>query len=252
MKWGTRAAASAAALTLLMMGAAARAQKITFSFYSGGSATNRSDVRLVQPGQGTDLTFKDVNWRGRPFTGSIYYGYRLGTFFPKNPRLGLEIDFNHYKVYAKVEENRHAVGMFNGAPVDDNAPMESRVQEFRITNGTNTLALDLVYRFLVDRTSAFPEGRLQPYVAGGPAYYILYPINIVDGVKNERRSYQSSGWGYQLRGGVRYGLTPRFGVFAEVKYSSGHNKRVDVPGENGFGETDLQTFHSIAGIAYRL
>lgn len=227
----------------------AQAQRVHLSLYGGGTATSPSDLRLVQPATGTDAVFEGVHWRGRPFEGSYYYGYRIGTFFRKNPRLGIELDFTHYKVYAKVEENRRVHGTWQGAPIDEVAPMNDRVQEFRITNGVNSLALDVVYRWAARRSPGFDEGRVQPYVAAGPAFHILYPFNLVDGEKNERRNLQNSGFGYQARGGVLYGLTRHVSLFLEAKFIHSGNAKVDIA-RGGTGETILKTWHSIGGVQY--
>lgn len=225
-------------------------QRFHIAVYGGGMSNQSSDLHLWQPSRGTDVVFEDVRWRGRPFEGSMYYGYRIGTFFKNNPRLGIELDFTHSKAYAKIEESRRVSGTWQGQPVNEVAPMNSRVQEYRITNGVNTLALDVVYRWNVGDTSAgFPEGRLQPYVAAGPAYYILFPINRVGDENNERRNYQNSGFGIGARGGLRYGLTRHISAFLEAKYTNGIAK-VDIAGQDGTGQTRLQTWHSIAGFEY--
>jgi opacity protein-like surface antigen len=219
---------------------------IEISGFTGTSATRPSDLRIVQPTLGTDVTFEDVHWRGRPFSGSVYYGYRLGTWLRRNPRLGFEIDFHHYKAYAKVEQNRRVVGTWKGEPVDEVAPMDDRVQEFRITNGVNALTFGVLYRFPLQVSEAFPEGRLQPYVGGGPNYSLLWPANQVDGRGNARRSgrFKIGGWGYTLQGGVRYAVTRNVGLFAEARYNR-VDAHVDVI--DGRADTDVRTWHGIGG-----
>ncbi len=60
-----------------------------------------------------------------------------------------------------------AEGKWNGTPVNETAPLGSRVENFSISHGVNLLALDAIYRFNVDPTPAFPHGRLHPYVGAG-------------------------------------------------------------------------------------
>lgn len=250
--------AVAAAAALLVPAAAARAQSgpetprrqlWNLSIYTGGTATASSDVRLRQYATNTNATFHDVNWRGKPFTGSIYYGYRIGTFFKHAPRFGMELELNHAKAYAKVEEDRRVTGTWQGQQVDETAPMDQRVQEFRITNGINTISLNLLYRVPVWTSPGFPDGRLQPYTYAGLSYYLLYAINTVNGQDNEPHGYKPSEpqWGYQLGLGIRYGITPRISFFTEAKYTEGDAK---VSIDQGDGFTSLRTMHAIGGLTY--
>ena len=43
--------------------------------YLGPAYTARSSLNLAQPG-GTDMTFGDISWEGKPFRPPLYYGYR--------------------------------------------------------------------------------------------------------------------------------------------------------------------------------
>lgn len=222
---------------------------VEFSLYTGDSFTKPSDLMLRQPSNGTDAVFHRMEWQSRPFTGSYYYGYRFATFLPHTPRLGFEADLLHYKIYAKVNEQKRVSGVWQNQPLDTLALVRDRVQEFRITNGVNVLTLGAVYRIPLLVSSAFPLGRVQPYVGGGPAYYILYAINRVDGEANPNRGYKSGGWGYVAQTGVRYGLTPNVFLFAEGRYNNG---TADVGiAESGWGHTHLSTLHSIGGATVR-
>jgi Opacity protein and related surface antigens len=225
-----------------------RRQFWNLSLFTGGSATRSSDVRLLQHATHTDATFHGVNWAGKPFSGSVYYGYRVGTFFKNTPRVGMELEFLHAKAYAKVQENRRITGTWHGQPVDETAPMDSRVQEFRITNGINTISLNLLYRVPVYTSPSFPDGRIQPYALMGLSYYLLYAINTVDGEDNQPRGYRNSDFGYNLGLGVRYAITPRVSLFVEGRYTEG-DARVNIA-RGGEGFTSLRTLHSIGGITY--
>ncbi len=232
--------------------AKSRRQPIYFSVFTGVNHTSNSDLHIIQPATNSDATFHDVAWRARPFTGSVYYGYRVGTFFRNTPRVGIELEFNHYKAYAKVEQRKRVSGTWQGAPVDTTAPIEDRVGEFRITNGVNAITIAATYRVPVQASPGFPDGRIQPYVAGGPTYYLYYPVNEVNGLGNtDSRGYQKGNGelGFQLRGGLRYGLTSRISLFTEAKYTYAHPE-VRVRGGEGSGETTLRTTHLLGGFSY--
>ncbi len=224
-----------------------RRRRHEISIYTGVSLNRPSDLRIMQPSTGTDATFENVHWRGHPFQGSRYYGYRLMTYLPKQPRLGIGLDFVHYKVYARVGQDRRVVGTWLGEPIDTVAPMSDRVQEFRITNGVNVFTLDILYRFPQGRSDTFPDGRLQPYVGGGPSYYVLFPINRVNNESNQQRGYRVSGYGYTLQAGVRYGITSRTAVFVETRYNRGDAK-VEIA-NGGKADTDLRTTHIQGGLS---
>jgi hypothetical protein len=58
---------------------------------TGTSKTSSSDLTIRQPGVGTDITFRNIDWATRPFSGSIYYGYRSSTFSRTGPTWGLTL-----------------------------------------------------------------------------------------------------------------------------------------------------------------
>ena len=91
----------------------------------------------------------------------------------------------------------------------------------------------------------FPQGRLQLYFGGELVYYILHPENTINNTNNNER-YQGSGFGYQVLGGVHYGLTRHVDLFVETKFYSG-NARVDV--DQGKVEKPLRTFYLLGGVS---
>lgn len=218
----------------------------TASFYLGSSHTSNSDVRISQPGTGSDATFRSVNWDSESFKNPRYYGIRVSHFFDDRPEWGVGFDFTHDKVYARTSQVVHVDGIWNGAPVNEDAPMNQRVQSFGMSHGVNILALNVYHRWMHQTSSDFPRGRWQPYAGAGLSYYLLHPENVVNGQKNNE-SFQGGGFGYQLLGGVQYGLTQTVGVFIEAKYNSG-KVEVDTAG-GGRGETELKSSQLLAGVS---
>lgn len=200
-------------------------------------------LRITRPG--TDMTIRDVQWDAHPFNrGAPYYGLRLTRFFEQQPNWGVALDFTHYKMYAKTDRTVSVDGTWKGAAVEGSAPMERYVQHFEISHGVNVASINGIYRWL---NPALADGRLQPYVGLGLAYYWPHSENTVDNVSHET-GYQSSGFGYQLLGGAQYRLTDRVNAFVEAKFDSG-TAEVDIA--NGRAETPLRTFHALAGVNYR-
>lgn len=246
---GRAAALAAGSLFVIAAGAARPAVAQTSIFFNTGtSSTRSSDLAIRQPANGTDIVFRDIDWSTRPFSGSIYYGYRVEHYFKNRPNLGIDVDFTHNKVYSDPNQVVATGGTFNGAPVSGNTRLGDRVQEYRITNGVNTIGLDVLYRFRVQKPApGYRFGRFQPYIGGGPAYFIVWGGNTVDGKEGGRR-YENSGFGFQLKTGARYFLTPDISLFGELKYTDGEAK-VSVA-DGGKSYTGMRSLHTLMGIGY--
>lgn len=223
----------------------------TASFYLGSSRTGNSDVRISQPGTTSDATFHSVSWDSESSRNPRYYGIRISHFFEGRPEWGAGFDYTHDKVFARTERVVHVDGTWNGAPVNEDAQMGQRVQSFSMSHGVNILALNVYRRWMhvawaPETGSAFPSGRWQPYAGAGLTCYLLHPENTVNGQKNNE-GYEGGGFGYQLLGGVHYGITKAVGVFIEAKYNSG-NVKVGTAG-GGRGETELKSSQLLAGLS---
>ena len=218
----------------------------TVLFFLGTSFTSNSNVHIRQPSTGTDAIFRNVSWESNSFKMPFYYGIRVNHFFEGQPNFGIGLEFTHDKAYARTGQVVHVDGTWNGVPVNEDARMDQRVQSFSMSHGVNILALNGYYREMYQMNNSFPDGRSQPYVGAGLTYYVLHPENAVSGQYNDE-SYKGAGFGYQLLGGLKYGITPAGGVFAEAKYNSG-NVEVDTAG-GGRGETDLKSFQLLTGVS---
>lgn len=228
-------------------------RSVYVAVYTGGTSSQSSDLRLVQPRAGTDVLYRDVNYEGRPFSGSPYYGLKVGYFLPKAPRIGLELEFNHAKMYAKLGESKQLTGSWQGQPVNAVEPLSERVDKYQITNGINAFSFNLMYRVPAMVSEKYPEGRLQPYVGGGPQYTLLYSINIIDGM-GVKEKYHPNGWGYQLIGGARYLINPHVGAFLEGKYQHGDAVSLIADqgaNDGGRGVTDIRMAHLAGGLFYQ-
>jgi len=216
----------------------------TIMFYLGTSLTRNSDIRIRQPGNGTDAIYRNVSWESRSFEFPLYYGLRINHFFKDRPDVGVGLEFTHDKAYARTDRVVHVDGTWGGAPVDEDARMDQHIQSFSFSHGLNIVALNAYYRGMNETSASYPNGRWQPYVGAGFTYYVLHPENDVDGRHNEER-YQGGGFGYQLLGGVNYGVSQKQSVFAEAKYNSG---KVEVDTAGGYrAETQLKSSQMLAG-----
>lgn len=208
--------------------------------YTGSSFTQNSDLRITQPGVGTDISIRDVKWNADPFKPAPYYGLRLIHFLDQYPNWGIGLDYTHYKMYAEPDRVARVSGTWKGATVNADAPADRYVQHFEISHGVNMLSVIGIYRW---RSAA---DKLRPYLGGGLTYYVPHSENTVDH-RSHATGYESSGGGYQLLGGVQYQLTRKVGIFAEAKFNSGTAK-VDIA--DGRAETPLRTFHVLTGLSF--
>ncbi|HKC64226.1 MAG TPA: hypothetical protein VKB86_11335 [Pyrinomonadaceae bacterium] len=217
------------------------------SVYTGTSYTQASNLRIRQQSTNTDATFRDVSWRARPFAQAPYYGIRFSRFFERSKHLGLSFDYTHYKIYARTDRVVSVSGLWNGAVLNESARLDSRVQDFNISHGVNMGGINLLYRWMKQGGASFPEGRVQPYVGGGPVYYVPHSESTINNRTTNGR-YQGSGFGFQLLGGLQYNLARQFSLFAETKFNAGH-ATVDTA-DQGHADTNLRTFHTLAGFSF--
>lgn len=138
------------------------------SVFLGTTRTRDSDLKVEQPATASDATFKGVGWDGKDRAAPPYYGLRATHFLESAPNWGIGFEFIHYKVYADAGRAVPVEGKWNGAPVNETAPLGSRVQNFSISHGVNLLALDAIYRFNVDPPRpGFPTAGCTPTSAPG-------------------------------------------------------------------------------------
>lgn len=220
-----------------------------FGFSYGNARTYRSDLRLIQPATGTNVTFRNVSWRLASHLSAPYFSLRYGGYFPRYRHWGLEFNYTHNKAVLNAQESVPVSGTLNGQAVNAVRPISDTIQRLEILNGENIFALNLLYRSTGRETPSFPQGRTQFYVGMGPAFYWLHNSNRVNN-QNSASSYQASGIGFESLLGVSYGLTRRFSLFLEGKYTD-VSARLGTA-NNGIIETPLRSWHISLGVTYRL
>jgi hypothetical protein len=229
----------------LVLAQAAQAETI-FSAYFGHSSTQSSDLEISQAATDSDAVFEGVHWDANSFEDPLYYGARLTHYLETRQDWGIALDFVHYKIYARTADSIRVRGRWNGAPTDEVAPMQARVQSYSISHGVNFLGALGLYRGARLESAPYPRGRLQPYLGIGPVYYIIHPENRVNDMFAE--GYETSGWGWQALAGLRFALTTHIDLFGEAKYDHGR-AMTSVAGE-GRSETSLDTLHAVVGVGF--
>lgn len=236
-----------ALLALALFAARPVGAETGLSVFIGKSFTHDSDVRLRQSGD-TRLTFHGVSWDDESFEMPIYYGFRVTHFLKRHPDWGVALDFFHYKVIADRGATLPVTGTRGGTPVSDRERLGDTFRTLAMTHGVNYLTLNAVRRWrLRPEPPEYPRGRLQPYVGLGVGAVNPH-VEVAVGSRSVNE-YQWHGPGYQLFAGASYGLSKRWSLFAEYKFTY-TTLTVDVPG--GDLHTTLDTHHLVLGGSYRL
>lgn len=226
--------------------------KMTLNFVEynrGYSFPTHSDVVITAGGE--TARFYDVNLEGSSFfpdnsiipnafikplfrldiKGTIgaftepYYGIRFYHFFKNHPNWGVGLDFIHFKVFmADRSQKVRATGSWAGAPLDGQAVIGDYFEELNISHGVNHVSFMLTHRWMFRPTAEIPDGRLQLFVSAGAGPAVPHPqIKTKENgqVRKKAGSYQwrLGNWGMGLGMGLRWKLSPHFGLYGEYKWT---------------------------------
>lgn len=188
--------------------------EMQIGFYTGKSFSPPSDVIMKAPG-GTDITLKDVKWKGDSFKPSPFYGGRGIDWNSKLPALGVMVDYTHAKATAIRSQIVSQTGKRNGREVPPVEPFSATFRKLEFTHGLNFLTLNGVYR------AAGVHRRIVPYAGLGIGFAVPFVHARVQG--RPRSEYvleaQMSGVAYQVFGGLEWRVfkSDRYSVFTEYK-----------------------------------
>jgi hypothetical protein len=220
--------------------------QMAVSVYAGISNTRSSDLHIAQPETLSDATFSPVTWKGKPFEDAPYYGLRVTYVPPRLSRVGISLDFTHYKMYARTDRNASVNGSWNGAPVDTYDPIQARVSSLEISHGVNLTALDIEY-YPMKVPGISLSNRWLPYVGAGLVAYVPHAEGAINGLPGSA-DYQLAGWGYQLLAGTRYRVSRRLSLLVEAKFDAG-SLEIDMTPRTRI-DTDTRTAHLLVGLTW--
>jgi hypothetical protein len=216
---------------------------LQFAAYGGPAYTGESDLNLVQPG-GTDITFRDIVWEGKPFRRPPYYGYRA--IYWLTDRYGVVLDFTHIKAIAIKDWPVQQSGFKDGNHVPPQAPVSATLKRLEFTHGYNFLTLNVL------RRGIWRGSNLIPYAGLGLGVAIPHvEVQRTDPPQSARTDeYQITGPALQLLGGIEWRFGRRLSLFVEYKLSCAMI-RGDLVG-GGKVTTNLCTHQIPFGIAVHL
>jgi len=211
--------------------------------YLGPAYTAGSNLTLVQPG-GTDMTFRDIAWEGKPFRPPPYYGYRA-IYWPSD-HYGVMLDFTHIKAIAMKDRPVQQSGFKDGDHVPAQAPVSATLKRLEFTHGYNLLTLNAL------RRASMRGPNLIPYAGVGLGVAIPYvEVQRADKPQSTRTDeYQITGPALQLLGGIEWRFGRRLSLFVEYKLSCAMI-RGDLVG-GGKVTTNLCTHQLPVGLAVHL
>ena len=211
--------------------------------YLGPAYTSRSSLNLVQPG-GTDMTFGDIAWEGKPFRPPPYYGYRA--IYWLSDRYGVMLDFTHIKAIAIKNRPGQQSGFKDGDHVPTQAPVSATLKRLEFTHGYNLLTLNAL------RRASMRAPNLMPFAGVGLGVAIPHVEVQRAGKPQSTRTYeyQITGPALQLLGGIEWRLGRRLSLFVEYKLTCAMI-RGDLVG-GGKVTTNLCTHQVPVGIAVHL
>ena len=186
---------SAFFLTILMAVPVEAGAQIYFGLYLGANYTQPSSITLDLASPGQDIRFDDVNWEARPFASPQYYGFRGGAMFGAARRFGLEVEFLHQKVIAKIET----------------PAMQAIVQRYAMSHGMNFLTINFVSR------QPIGNGPVSFVARAGAGPTIPHGESNVFGVTQEQ--YEYAGLGMQAAAGVDVKLVGWLSAMSEYKFT---------------------------------
>src|SRR5262245_31286556 len=137
----------------------------------------------------------DVEVRGRDTKASVEFdkegmgGGRLGFYLPGLRWLGFAVDVSYF------------------APSGQGSTVETRLEVVPIS------AL-VMFRLPLFDSPQFPNGRLQPYIGGGPSLFLTSVKVDVAGQREGNTDWQAE-FGGDARAGIAFMITPGFGTFLE-------------------------------------
>ncbi len=212
----------------------------TLAGYIGEAHTQDSSLAIRQSALGTDVQFSNISYRGESFQPPLYYGLRTGYNFARY--WGVEAEFTHLKVFAKVDQPSLVTGTLNGAPINAQVPMNTIVQRFSISHGVNLLLANAVFRHEFGRITDEKVAPAYFVLRAGAGATIPHPESTIQGLADEH--YQVGSPAFQLGGSIEVRVWHRLYWSGEYKFTRTH-EHVDV--NSGTADDVLQSHHVVTG-----
>jgi opacity protein-like surface antigen len=210
--------------------------------YLGGAHTRNSDLTILQPTIGNNLSFEDVRFSSRSFHPPLYYGIRGGYFLDRFPFLGFDAEFVHLKVFANPQQRVRVSGVRGNVEVSGEIPLDAVVQQYSVSHGVNLLLFNVAARHRIKRAA---DGRLSLTARAGLGPTLPHTESRIEGQGQEQ--YEIGRLVWQASGGAEFKLWRRLYASAEYKFTrTRQHGKVSM----GTAESLLRTHHGVFGLGY--
>ena len=211
--------------------------------YLGLSITSKADVDFAATTPATFIpkTFNDVTYEN-----SVLWGARGGYWFGGKDVVGVSEALGDYAQYvgAALDLSYFRPRIPSQTVVTNVGTRRLGFMDLWIT----TLTPELMIRFPVLRDEDYPQGRVQPYIAGGPTLYIAKLTDSAGNFGPRGDSSTTAGLGITIGPGLAFQISEQFFAFGEVRF-------LHAGPSFGFkgGDTDvpLNSHQILFGVSYR-
>lgn len=209
-------------------------------FCLGKASIRKSDLHIVQPSMGNNLTLSYVAFSDRSFQSPLYYIVRFGRSIPSLPFLRFEAEFIHAKAYSNVEQQVRAKGTWHGERVDRSMAVGEVIEAFSLSHGLNFIFLNIVGQFdlFKDSKNVIVFGRL------GLGPMLLHTESTVEGRSKEH--FEWDGPAFQVSAGIEFRVSGRLRGIIEYKYSRAWLGSLNLA--VGHARTTFETHHFVFGL----
>lgn len=209
--------------------------------FAGLSLTRDHDLKLNDQGIGQG-TYESVE-----FDRSLAWGGRFGRYFDSVPFVGLAVDF--FRFYPDIGgQSVQLRGCFfpGGCGTGRGGIGHLEVQ-------SSAISLDLMLRLPLLKSADAPQGRVQPYVAVGPPFFIttITPRNTRNFRNHDGDTDYS--FGFKAAAGVAVQVFSNLALFGEYRFThvSPEVELHDANLNRTTLRTDLDTHSALLGISAR-
>jgi opacity protein-like surface antigen len=214
--------------------------------YLGGAFTQNHDLTAAGALNGTPLAITAQDLR---FDSSVMGGGRFGYWLNALP-FGLALDVSYFEPSIRAQSVNTNVSL--GGTSANVGPLSFGKVNLSVTD----LSFDLMLRWPgLLASPQFPNGRLQPYVAAGPALFFVTAKDSTNFGPPDHQSSSDTVLGVKAGFGTTWMLTPSVGLFAEYRYthfSPTFDFNTNLPGLSRMKvETDVNTHHVLVGVTFR-
>jgi opacity protein-like surface antigen len=211
--------------------------------YGGIGFTENSDHDNGQRANGLDITVSDIR-----YDDSAIVGARAGHWFESLTFLGVGLDVAHF---FGPDLSPHTRRFTSCGPTGcQTGAQPIRKADINITS----FGFDLWLRLPLLKSPAFPKGRLQPYIAVGPALFLTH-FDVGANFTPAGQSDTDLAVGAKVGGGLAWQLHKNVALFTEYRFTHFRGnfafQNSTAPAGRTTVSSDFTTHSILGGVSFR-